>query len=68
MLIWGTRYSESPSDAHVAVERSPAPSGNQSRLWPGGQPGVDEGVGGGAVGKDTVYAEVVSQATVGAWA
>ena len=29
---------------------------------------MDEGVGGGALSKDTVYAEVVSQVTVGAWA
>ena len=36
VLIQGTRHSESPIDAQVAVERSAAPSSNRSRPWPGG--------------------------------
>ena len=68
MLIEGAWYSETSSDAQISVERRAAPSGDQCRLWPGGKPGVDEGVGGGAVSKYTVHAEVVSQVAVGAWA
>ena len=56
MLIGGAWYSESSSDAQVAVERCAAPSGNYCRLWPGGKPGADEEVAGGAVSKYTVHA------------
>ena len=68
MLIEGAWYIETSSDAQIAVERRAAPCGNQCRLWQERKPGVDDGVGGGAVSKYTVHAEVVSQVAVGAGA
>ena len=64
----GACYSQASSDAQISVDRRAAPTRNQCILWPGGKPGVDEGVGGGAVSKYTVHAEVVLQVAVGAWA
>ena len=66
VAVQGNRHGHPANDAEVSAKCCSAPRGEQGGLGPVRQPRPDQGTGGGAVGEDTVYAEVVVLVTV--WA